>query len=54
VVHLFKGHWDQRKRETVLDRDVIQGTVVNTWRKTTVLFFQRRRSWTQPGKKKDE
>ena len=31
-VYLFKGRWDQRK--TVLDRDVIQGRVINTWTET--------------------
>ena len=35
---LFKVRWDQRKRETVLDYDVIQGTVINTWTETTVLL----------------
>ena len=38
VAHLLKGHWNQRKRETVLDHDVIWGMVINTWMETTILF----------------
>jgi hypothetical protein len=38
AAHLFKDRWDQRKRETVLDQDVIQGTIINTWTETTILF----------------
>ena len=39
AAHLFKGRWDQR--ETVLDRDVIHGTVINTWMETTILFSNK-------------
>jgi hypothetical protein len=38
AAHFFKGRWDQRERETVLDHDVIQGMVINTWTESTVIF----------------